>query len=485
MTAKTVIKKDKLWGGRFFGSTDYLLERLSTSVNFDYRLALFDIEGSQAHARMLGEVGLLTCDESCKIVLGLEKLKKKIQTGNFNWDPGAEDVHMNLELALTELIGPTGKKLHTARSRNDQVALDTCLYLRATVEQVGVDLLGLREALLDKAAAVKDAPMPGYTHLQHAQPILLAHHLLAYAQMLSRDQERLNNLGQRLDYMPLGSGALSGTGLPIDPERVARDLGFSRLSENSLDAVAGRDHLLEFLAFGAILMTHLSRLAEDLILWCSQEFAFAELPDELSTGSSMMPQKKNPDGAELMRGKAGRVIGNLVTLLTVVKGLPLSYNRDLQEDKEPLFDTADTLRLILPVATKMIAGLKFNFERLRLAADGPYTPATDLADHLVRRGVPFREAHNQAGVAVAYALKKNKALAELTLDELKRCCPKVEKSIFDEMTLPAMLAARSTFGGTAPSSVARQLKTARLKLIWEIQEIKKGIGRYVPSHPES
>lgn len=454
----------KPWGGRFAKGTDALLERLSVSVHFDSRLAPYDLAGSVAHARMLGEAGLVTKSESRRMINGLEKLKKRVEAGKFPWNHKLEDVHMNLEKALIELIGPAGEKLHTARSRNDQVALDTRLYLRDVVRRLGSYLLEVRTALVDKAEAAGDAPMPGYTHLQRAQPVLVAHHLMAYCQMLSRDQERLADLDKRLDYMPLGSGALSGTGLPIKPELVAKELGFSRLAENSLDAVASRDHLLEFLSFGAMTMAHLSRLAEDIILWCSQEFAFAELPDELSTGSSMMPQKKNPDGAELMRGKSGRVIGNLMALFTVVKGLPMSYNRDLQEDKEPLFDTADTLEMILPVAAAMISGLKFNFERLRQAADDPYSPATDLADHLVRRGVPFREAHHQAGSAVAYALKKKKALVELSLDELKKFCPKATAEVFSDMKLDKMLAARTTHGGTSPESVARQVLAARATL---------------------
>ena len=461
---------DKLWGGRFSGSTDELLEKLSASVHFDSRLALFDIEGSQAHARMLGRVGLVTDEESRLMVKGLDELKKRVEAGNFKWDTKLEDVHMNLERALTDLIGPAGEKLHTARSRNDQVALDTRLYLKDAARRVAGELRGLRTTLVEKAQEVKDAPMPGYTHLQRAQPVLVAHHLMAYYQMLTRDQGRLSDLNKRLDYMPLGSGALSGTGLPIDPDMVAETLGFAHLSENSLDAVASRDHLLEFLAFGSILMTSLSRLAEDLILWCSQEFAFAELPDALSTGSSMMPQKKNPDGAELMRGKSGRVIGDLMTLLTVVKGLPMSYNRDLQEDKEPLFDAVDTLLLILPVAIRMVEGLKFNFEKLRAAADDPYAPATDLADHLVRKGIPFREAHRQAGGAVAYALKEKKALLELSLEELGRLCPAAGPEVLEEMKLENMLAARHTPGGTAPKSVARQVAAARRRLAAEFSK---------------
>ncbi|MDR1920909.1 MAG: argininosuccinate lyase [Candidatus Adiutrix sp.] len=458
----------KPWGGRFSGETDELLEKLSVSVHFDRRLAPYDIRGSQAHARMLGQTSLVSETESRLMIQGLEELKKRVDGGAFVWDPKLEDVHMNLERALTELIGPAGEKLHTARSRNDQVALDTRLYLLDVSRLAGSELRALRSALVEKAEADGlEAPMPGYTHLQRAQPILLAHHLMAYYQMLSRDQERLRDLQKRLDRMPLGSGALSGTGLPINPRLAADELGFARLSENSLDAVASRDHLLEFLSFGAILMTNLSRLAEDIVLWCSQEFAFAELPDGLSTGSSMMPQKKNPDGAELMRGKAGRVIGDLMALLTVVKGLPMSYNRDLQEDKEPLFDAADTLLLVLPAAARMIAGLSFNRERLYAAADDPYAPATDLADHLVKRGVPFRRAHGEAGAAVAYALKKGVALADLAPDEMARFCPEAAADVMADLKLEKLLAARSAFSGTAPRSVRRQIKAARKALLAE------------------
>ena len=463
--------QQKLWGGRFAASTDDLLEALSASVHFDQRLALADIQGSQAHARMLGIVGLITKAESQKIIKGLESLKALVEKGEFKWRPELEDVHMNLEKALIEMIGPVGEKLHTARSRNDQVALDTRLYLRVAAGQTGAALRSLRQSLLEKAAEAGVAPMPGYTHLQRAQPVLVAHHLLAYYHMLTRDQQRLGDLAGRLDYMPLGSGALSGTGLPIDPQIVAAELGFKRLAENSLDAVASRDHLLEFLSFASILMVHLSRLAEDLILWCSQEFAFASLPDDLSTGSSMMPQKKNPDGAELMRGKSGRVIGDLMALLTVVKGLPLSYNRDLQEDKEPLFDAIDTLALILPVAAKMVAGLKFNEERMRKAADDPYSPATDLADHLVRQGVPFRSAHKMAGETVAYGLKVKKPLLALELKEIQKFAPQATIDVLAAMQLKNMLAARDTYGGTAPKAVARQLARA-VKALKD--EIKKG-----------
>lgn len=470
-------KNQKPWGGRFAKATDTLLERLSVSVHFDCRLAPHDLAGSRAHARMLGAVGLITEGETKQILKGLDELQKRLERGELVWNPKLEDVHMNLEKALTELIGPAGEKVHTARSRNDQVALDTRLYLREAAGRLTEELRALREALVDKAEALGEAPMPGYTHLQRAQPILAAHHLMAYYQMLSRDSGRLADLSKRLNIMPLGSGALSGTGLPINPKLVAQELGFTHLAENSLDAVASRDHLLEFMAFASICAVHLSRLAEDIILWCSQEFAFAELPDELSTGSSMMPQKKNPDGAELMRGKSGRVIGNLMTLLTVVKGLPMSYNRDLQEDKEPLFDSIDTLLLLLPLAAAMVRGLDFKLERLRQAADDPYSPATDLADHLVRQGVAFREAHHQAGATVAYAIAQGKALSELSPAELRRLCPQATAQAKQDMELDRMLAARRTPGGTSPQSVARQIKNARRALAAEAARRLKGRGQ--------
>lgn len=464
---------EKLWGGRFAEGTDALLERLSASIHFDQKLAPYDLRGSRAHAAMLAKTGLISQAEGRALEKGLKELEKRVEAGEMNWDPKLEDVHMNLEKALTALTGPAGEKLHTARSRNDQVALDTRLYLKDAACQVGAELRNLRSVLVQKAKQAGEAPMPGYTHLQRAQPVLAGHHLLAYYQMLTRDQQRLNDLYKRLDYMPLGSGALSGTGLPIDPHFVAKELGFANLIENSLDAVSSRDHLLEFLSFGSILMVHLSRLAEDLILWCSQEFAFAELPDGLSTGSSMMPQKKNPDGAELMRGKSGRVIGNLMALLTVVKGLPLSYNRDLQEDKEPLFDTADTLLLILPVAAKMIEGLKFNFDRMLKAADDPYAPATDLADHLVKKGVPFRRAHGIAGRLVKYAISKNKALSELSLWEIQKEAPEADAQVLSDIKLENMLKARATTpGGTAPKAVRAQGVKAEKDLA---AEIKRGL----------
>ncbi|MDR1577383.1 MAG: argininosuccinate lyase [Deltaproteobacteria bacterium] len=460
--------KRSLASSRQTQAMDPCLAQAGVSVGFDQRLAPQDLAGSIAHARMLGATGLVSPEESRLMVEGLTRLAEETREGTFPWDPALEDVHMNLEKALTDRIGPAGAKLHTARSRNDQVALDERLYLRDVIGQVTKDLWDLRASLTAKAEAVGEAPMPGYTHLQRAQPILLAHHLLAYYQMLKRDAGRLRDLAARLTEMPLGSGALAGTGLPIRADWVAEELGFPELAANSLDAVASRDLLIEFLAFGAILMTHLSRFAEDLVLWCSTEFGLAELPDSLTTSSSMMPQKKNPDGAELIRGKAGRAIGNLVTLLTVVKGLPMSYNRDLQEDKEPLFDTVDTLALALPLATRLVEGLEFRLERLRLLADDPYTAATDLADHLVRRGEPFRVAHRQVGALVAHCWAKKIGLRDVEPEVLVSFCPKAEPQVLQGLTLEALLVARDkTPGGVAPRLVAERTRQAKAELAAE------------------
>jgi argininosuccinate lyase len=450
---------------------DETLQRISVSVGFDQKLALNDLAGSLAHAKMLQQCGLLTEKEFKDISSGLQKLSKLVKSNEFEWDEDLEDVHMNLEKALTDMVGPVGGKLHTARSRNDQVALDERLYLIQAAGDIGAKLRNLRKVLVKRAKEAENAPMPGYTHLQRAQPVLLAHHLLAYYQMLTRDQARLNDLRPRLEVMPLGSGALAGTGLPINPDIVAHELRFSVLAPNSLDAVASRDHLLEFLSFGAILMTNLSRLAEEIVLWCTSEFGFAALPDSLTTTSSMMPHKKNPDGAELIRGKAGRTFGNLIALLTTVKGLALSYNRDLQEDKEPVFDTVETLNLVLPLAAKLVSGLKFNLDRLKQAANDPYVAATDLADHLVLKGVPFRQAHQAVGSLVAQAVSKGMPLRNLTDKEVKQFCPKADAGILSKLTLERLLEARSTTpGGTAPTAVARQLTSALKEIEREQQE---------------
>jgi argininosuccinate lyase len=457
--------------GRLAGRTDPALMAASVSVDFDRELALHDIRGSRAHAEMLRQSGLLTAEEAADIRRGLEKLKVEISKGRLKWEPALEDVHMNIERALTDLIGPAGAKLHTARSRNDQVALDERLYLIEACDRFRRSLWTLRVVLVERAANAGHNPMPGYTHLQRAQPVLIAHHLLAYYHMLSRDADRLFDLTARLPVLPSGSGALAGTGLPVRVDLMADSLGFGSLASNSLDAVASRDLILEFLSFGAITMVHLSRLAEDVVLWCSQEFGFATLPDSLTTSSSMMPHKRNPDGAELIRGKAGRTIGNLVSLLTTIKGLPLSYNRDLQEDKEPLFDTVATLDKVLPLAARIVEELSFDFQRTRAAADDPYTPATDLADHLVLKGVSFREAHERVGRLVAKAAAEGRAMRDLTDGEVAVYCPEADPGVVRTLTLDRLLDARCTTpGGTAPAMVDRRIVDARMSLIMEAEE---------------
>jgi argininosuccinate lyase len=456
--------ESKPWGGRFDAPTDELLERFSASVQFDSRLYPYDIAGSQAHAEMLGRQGLVSAEEAEQMIEGLEAIKADIEAGRFEWDPALEDVHMNVEHALARRIGPAGEKLHTARSRNDQVALDTRLYVKDAVRAVGEALSLLRRALVEQGRRHPDLALPGYTHLQRAQPVLLAHHLLAYQEMFKRDTRRLDDLMDRVDVMPLGAAALAGTGLAIDMEFVARKLGFAKVTDNSMDAVADRDYLVEFISAGAIIMTHLSRLAEDLILWSSAEFGFVDLPDELSTGSSIMPQKKNPDVCELIRGKSGRVFGHLTAMLTMMKGLPMSYNRDLQEDKEPLFDTVDTLTQSLPLMARLVDRLAFRPERMRSAADDDFITATDLADHLVRRGVPFRRAHGQVGRAVRHCVDRGLRLTDLGEDQLKTLCPDVGPGVKADLTLEASLAARTSPGGTAPSRVAEALKRAAEEL---------------------
>ena len=450
----------KPWGGRFTAAMDELMEALSASVQFDYKLYPYDIRGSIAHARMLGRQGLISADEAKAIVKGLEGIRDDIRAGRFAWDPKLEDVHMNIERALADRIGPAGARLHTARSRNDQVALDTRLYLKDAIVTVGEMIRDLRRALVQQGTDNSELVLPGYTHMQRAQPVLLAHHLLAYQEMLSRDNARLDDLMKRVDVLPLGSAALAGTGLPIDMKFTAAELGFARVSSNSMDAVGDRDYLIEFLSAAAILMMHLSRLSEDLILWATSEFSFVDMPDELCTGSSIMPQKKNPDAPELIRGKTGRVYGNLMSLLTIMKGLPMSYDRDLQEDKEPLFDTVETLTLVLPVMARLVARLSFRADRMRSAADDPVVTATDLADHLVKRGVPFRQAHEMVGKTVRYCLDNDKRLTGLSLKELSRFCPDVGPDVMKELTLDASVGARRSLGGTSPVRVKAELRKA-------------------------
>jgi argininosuccinate lyase len=451
----------KLWGGRFRHQTAAEMEEFNSSIQFDHRLWQEDIDGSLAHVKMLAAVGVLSAAEADTIGRGLAEIRAEIEQGQFDFSPELEDIHMHIEHRLMEKIGPVGGKVHTARSRNDQVALDTHLYVRRQVDKVLDLIAALQRELIQQAEKHLDVIMPGYTHLQHAQPVLLAHHLLAYVHMLQRDRQRFLDCRERADLMPLGAGALAGTGFPIDRELVAKELGFSALYENSLDAVSDRDYILEFLAAAAICMVHLSRLAEELILWSSQEFSFVELDEAYSTGSSIMPQKKNPDVPELVRGKAGRVAGHLLALLMTVKGLPLAYNKDLQEDKEALFDTVDTLTACLSIFAPLIATLKVNRDRMRQAVSGDFSTATDLADYLARRGLPFREAHAVVGRLVQLCLDQGKSLEDLSLKELQQASTLFEPDALAALTPEAAVAARTSSGGTALEQVKLQLARAK------------------------
>jgi len=433
------------------------VEAFSASLPFDRRLYRHDIRGSIAHARMLARVGLLNARELRLIVGGLGEIESEISGGRFRFDLADEDIHLAVERRLTEKIGAAGRKLHTARSRNDQVALDFRLYLRDEIREVMGLMRALRRALLGVARRNLETVMPGYTHLQRAQPISLAHHVLAYAEMLERDLERFDQARVRTDVMPLGAGALAATTLPIDRRMVARDLGFRRIAENSVDAVSDRDFALDFLAAAAILMVHLSRVAEEIILWSSTEFGFAELPDEFSTGSSMMPQKKNPDLLELIRGKSGRVVGDLVALLTVIKGLPLAYNSDLQEDKERVFDAVDTIKPVLDLLAKLWPRITFNRRAMRVAAGG-FALATDLAEYLVARGVPFREAHETVGSLVRDTAGAGRSIGDLDLNELRRYSPVFGPDAPALLTPENSIRARKIVGGPAPATVRRRLK---------------------------
>lgn len=451
----------RMWGGRFTESTDALVQAFNASVGFDQRLALHDLQGSIAHATMLGETGILTPDEAAKIVAGLEGLKHDVEAGTFRWRVDLEDVHMNLEAALTERVGPVGGKLHTARSRNDQIATDFRLWLRDETHALIGLLHSLRSALVKVAERHLGVIMPGYTHLQVAQPILLSHHLMAYFEMFSRDAERLQDSLKRLNVSPLGAGALAGTGFPIDRGRTAELLGFSRPAANSLDAVSDRDFAVEFLAAASLVMMHLSRLSEELILWSSQEFGFVTLPDSHTTGSSIMPQKKNPDVSELTRGKTGRVYGHLLGLLTTLKGLPLAYNKDMQEDKEGVFDAVDTLTVCLKLTAEMLPKLTVNEARTYEAAGRAYSNATDLADYLAKKGLPFREAHEVVGKLVALGTREGKALHELSLEQLRGVSDRIDRDVYGVLELENVVNARSSYGGTALEQVRTQIEAAK------------------------
>ena len=455
---------NKPWGGRFTEATDAFVEAFTASVTFDKRLYHFDIQGSIAHANMLCSVGTLTEPERDSIVAGLQAIHKEIDEGTFDWQVSLEDVHMNIESRLVQKIGDTGKKLHTGRSRNDQVATDMRLYLRAEIDELLDAATRLLGSIIDQAEANADTIMPGFTHLQTAQPITFGHHLMAWHEMLRRDRSRLEDCRKRVNVLPLGSAALAGTTFPIDRAHVARELGFSSISENSLDAVSDRDFIIEFCATASLMMVHFSRWSEELVLWMSQQFAFIDLPDRFCTGSSIMPQKKNPDVPELIRGKSGRVIGDLMSMLTLMKGQPLAYNKDNQEDKEPLFDAVDTLRDSLNALNGLIPMIELKADRMRSAASAGFATATDLADYLVRLGLPFRDAHDVVGRAVSHAIATNKALDELSLSELQQFHQSIGPEVFEVLTLSGSIAARNHTGGTAPDQVRAAVARARSTL---------------------
>ena len=454
----------KLWGGRFTEATDSFVQRFTASVDFDRRMAAEDIAGSLAHADMLCAAGVLSDEELAAIRDGLSQVQEEIRDGSFQWSIELEDVHMNIEARLTELIGITGKKLHTGRSRNDQVATDIRLYLRSAIDSIAGELTRLQHGTVTLAASNTDTIMPGFTHLQTAQPVTFGHHLLAWNEMLQRDYGRLQDCRTRLNRSPLGAAALAGTTYPIDRARTAAALGFDAPTENSLDSVSDRDFAIEFCAFAALLLTHLSRMAEELVLWTSAQFDFIELPDRFCTGSSIMPQKKNPDVPELVRGKVGRVNGHLVSLLTLMKSQPLAYNKDNQEDKEPLFDTADTVLDCLRAFADMVPAIKPKPEQMREAARRGFSTATDLADYLVRLGLPFRDAHEVVGKAVAHGVANGLDLAEMSLATLQEFCPDIGEDVFAVLTLEGSVAARDHLGGTAPAQVAAAAQRALEKL---------------------
>ncbi|AXE62537.1 argininosuccinate lyase [Candidatus Thioglobus sp. NP1] len=457
-------EKNHLWGGRFNEPTDEFVKIFGASIAFDKILALYDIQGSIAHATMLSEIDVLSSSELNEILKGLTKIKDEIVNDQFNWSIDLEDVHMNIESRLIEICGESGKKIHTGRSRNDQVATDIRLYLRDQVLLINNELERLLTALLDLADQEKETIMPGFTHLQAAQPISFGHHLLAYFEMFKRDRERLYDGFKRINTMPLGSAALAGTSYPINRDRTAELLGFERISLNSIDAVSDRDFAIEFVSSASLIMMHLSRFSEEIILWSSSQFDFISLPDSFSTGSSIMPQKKNPDVPELVRGKTGRVTGNLISLLTLMKSQPLAYNKDNQEDKEPLFDSVDTIFNCLHVFADMVPMIKSNKDNMYQSALKGFTTATDLADYLVKKGLAFRDAHDIVGKAVSYGIKENKDLNEFSLDELKSFNKLIEKDVFDVISLEGSINARDHLGGTSIKQVSKAIKAGR-KLI--------------------
>ena len=449
----------KLWGGRFRKETDDLVNDFNSSIQFDCRLYREDIQGSLAHAAMLADCGIISREDEAAIRAGLEGILADIEAGKVEFTADNEDIHMNVEALLTERIGAAGKRLHTARSRNDQVAVDLRLYLRHEIAAIKAEILDLQKAILEQAKQHQNTVMPGYTHLQRAQPISFAQHLLAYGAMLRRDVGRLLDCRARMNECPLGSGALAGTTYPIDRWETAKALGFTAPMGNSLDGVSDRDYAIELLSALSVLMMHLSRFSEEIILWCSWEFKFIELDDAYSTGSSIMPQKKNPDVAELVRGKTGRVYGHLMGLLTTMKGLPLAYNKDMQEDKEPVFDAVDTVKLCLPVFTGMIATMKVLPENMRRAASAGFINATDCADYLTKKGLPFRDAYTAVGNLVYYCTERGKGLEDLSLEELRQISPLFDGDVYEALGLEACMGQRKSWGGPAPEETARQIQS--------------------------
>ncbi|MGB9715801.1 MAG: argininosuccinate lyase [Thermodesulfovibrionales bacterium] len=454
----------KPWAGRFKIGTSKITELFTESISFDYRLWRFDIEGSIAHAKMLAKQGIISKEDSLKIIHGLKEIAKEIETDKFEFRPELEDIHMNIESALGEKIGDIAGKLHTARSRNDQIALDLRLYLRYESKEILYLINRFQKTVLEIASKHVNSFMPGYTHLQRAQPVLLSHHLLAYVEMFQRDKDRFKDTLKRINVLPLGATAIAGTTFPIDRRYVAKILNFDGITQNSIDSVSDRDFVIEFLSDASILIMHLSRLAEELVLWATEEFRFIQIPDAFATGSSAMPQKKNPDVAELIRGKTGRVYGNLFSILTVMKGLPLSYNRDMQEDKPPLFDTVDTVKACLNILNEMLPKIKFNTKKMYEAASEGYTTATDLAEYLVRKGLPFRKAHEITGEIVLYCISKNKRLEELELQEFKKFSPLISDDVYPVIKIEKSVEGKKSIGGTSQDEVRRQIKRLKREL---------------------
>lgn len=451
---------EQLWGGRFSKSTDEMINDFQASIDFDKRMYNEDIAGSIAHAAMLAKVGIISEADRDDIIKGLKDIYKKIEEGNFSFEVALEDIHMNIEKRLTDAIGEAGGRLHTARSRNDQVALDTHMFIRRQVVEVEKLILDMQAALVETARKYSDVIMPGYTHLQRAQPILFSHHMMAYFSMLKRDFDRFRGVYERCDIMPLGAGALAGTTFPIDRPFVAEQLNFDAIYSNSLDAVSDRDYIMEFLSAASILMVHLSRLSEETILWCSREFFFIELDDAHCTGSSMMPQKKNPDVSELVRGKTGRVTGHLMAMLTTVKGLPLAYNKDLQEDKEGIFDAIDTIKFSLAVYARILRGMKVRKDVMRRAVAEDFSNATDLADYLVKKGMPFRQAHAVSGKAVHYCIEQGKWLADMSMEEFQKLSDLFAEDIYEAISPENCVKNRNSYGGTSYQQVEMQLQLA-------------------------